>query len=201
VIKPRKPTPVNQASDYWLAREDCEKIISAATSLRDRCIIKLLYFAMMRRNEVRSISIEDIDFTNRLLNLRITKRGKPRTIPVIEPSLLDDLRLIAGNRKQGWLFVSKSKDGRLSNKAINDIVLKSAQLAGIQSPNPQRKGINPHLFRHSFARWLRRQNPPIAIEVLQKLLGHASVSTTLNVYGSADVPFMASELARCMKGE
>jgi len=186
-----------EPSDFWIKREDVERMFATAKSLRDRCILKLLYFAMMRRNEVRSLRIEDVNFDTRMLNLQITKRGRPRSIPIISDSLLDDLRLVIGKRTSGWVFLSKSKDGRLSNVAINDIVAKAGADAGIVNPNPHRKKINPHILRHSFARYLRRQQPPIAIEVLQKLLGHKSVKTTMDIYASADMEFVRGELERC----
>lgn len=198
-VKRKKPEQVNQASDFWLKREDVELIISRARNLRDRCLLKLLYFGMVRRNEARSLRIEDIDFANLRLNLRITKRSKPRTVPIFENGVFDDLRLYIEKRTIGWVFLSKSKDGRLSNKAINDIVGQTAELAGIKQPNPRLKTLNPHIFRHSFARYLRRRNPPIAIEVLQKLLGHKSVKTTIDIYGSADLTFIEDELKRCMQ--
>jgi integrase len=197
-VQRKKPDNVNQASDFWLQRPDVDKIIASARSLRDRCLIKLLYFGMVRRNEARSLRIEDLDFARCRLNLKITKRSKPRVVPVIEPGVFEDLRLHVGKRNTGWVFMSTSKDGRLSNKAINDIVGATAQLAGVKQPNPRRKNLNPHIFRHSYARYLRRRQPPIAIEVLQKLLGHADVKTTLGTYGTADLDFMESELRRCL---
>jgi len=39
--------------------------------------------------------------------------------------------------------------------------------------------------------------PLIAIEVLQKILGHSDIKTTMNIYGSADLQFMEDELHRC----
>jgi len=198
-VQHKKPELVNQSSDFWLKQEDVLRLIGAARSLRDRCIIKLLYFGMLRRNEARSLRIEDIDFQARRLHLHITKRSKPRTVPIIEPGVLDDLKLFIEKRSAGWVFLSKSKDGRLSNTAINDIVGQTAQLAGLANPNPRLRNLNPHILRHSFARHLRRQSPPCAIEVLQKLLGHKSVSTTMNIYASADLDFMEQELKRCSK--
>jgi len=198
---------VNQASDYWLPYEDAQRLINAPTDVRDRAILACLYFGMLRRHEARSLKIEDIDFENRVLHLKITKGTKdgkkenPRSVPIVEDRVFDYLRLHIRGRKAGWVFLSKSKDGRLSNAAINEIVGRAAQLAGIANPNPKHRRLNPHILRHSFARYLRRRQPPIAIEVLQKLLGHKSVSTTMNIYATADLDFMQSELKRCARKE
>lgn len=207
-VKAKKYRGLNQASDYWLPFEDVQKIIGGCYNPRDRAIIMLLYYGMLRRHEARSLKIENIDFANGILHLKITKgtkdgRGKenPRSVPIVESAVFDAIRMHIGKRTSGWAFISNSKDGRLSNQAINEIVKQAAINAKITSPNPNRATVNPHLFRHSFARYLRRQAPPIAIEVLQKLLGHRNVSTTLNIYATADVNFMQAELRRCMKKE
>ena len=43
----------------------------------------------------------------------------------------------------------------------------------------------PHLFRHSYATDLLRRG--VAPEVVQKLLGHASISTTIDTYSHLGV--------------
>lgn len=196
-VAPKKPQRVNERADFALKHEDALRILAASESQRDRSIIGLLYYALMRRDEVRSLAIENLDLINRRLNLTRTKGGKPRSIPIVELGLLDDLRQLAGKRAKGWVFQSKSKDGRLSNKAINDIVAKTATKAGVSNPAPGMKNVNPHIFRHSRARFLRRQSPPIAIEVLQRIMGHSTIRTTLDIYGRPDLAFMEEELKRC----
>ena len=199
-VAPKKPQRVNERADFALRHEDALRILAASESQRDRTIIGLLYYALMRRDEVRSLAIENLDLINRRLNLTRTKGSKPRSIPIVENILIDDLRQLAGKRTKGWVFPSKSKDGRLSNKAINDIVAKTATKAGVSNPAPGMKNVNPHIFRHSRARFLRRQNPPIAIEVLQRIMGHSTIRTTLDIYGRPDLAFMEEELKRCSKG-
>ena len=84
---------------------------------------------------------------------------------------------------KGNIFTSvKNYPGGLSLKQINEIVGKCAQKAGVKHPNPARKQINPHLFRHSFVRNALKAGMPL--QYVQKILGHSSIKTTIDVYGT-----------------
>ena len=52
---------------------------------------------------------------------------------------------------------------------------------------------NPHTARHTFAtRWLRRGG---RMETLSKAMGHASIATTVDLYGHLDLSDVARDLA------
>src|SRR5258708_4292390 len=44
-------------------------------------------------------------------------------------------------------------------------------------------GIVWHTFRHTYRSWLDDTGPPVGVQ--QKLMRHAQISTTMNVYGNA----------------
>jgi integrase len=44
-------------------------------------------------------------------------------------------------------------------------------------------GVGWHTFRHTYRSWLDDTGAPVGVQ--QKLMRHAQVSTTMNVYGSA----------------
>ena len=51
---------------------------------------------------------------------------------------------------------------------------------------------NPHVSRHTFAtRWLQRGG---RMETLSKAMGHASIATTVDLYGHLDVEDLARDL-------
>ncbi|MFX0139898.1 MAG: tyrosine-type recombinase/integrase, partial [Candidatus Hodarchaeota archaeon] len=63
--------------------------------------------------------------------------------------------------------------------------------AGIKNPNPRLKHINPHIFRHSIARYLK--NKGFSVEWIQNFLGHASYKTTMDMYGTLSIDEMQQE--------
>lgn len=175
--------PQLKDSEYHLSKLELKKLIHAAPSFRDRCILKTFAQTGIRRFELVNLDIRDIDFDRRLIHIREGKGDKERTIPCSD-DLLGDLRHLIGNRKKGTLFQSShSKPFALSQ--INNIMTKAGRLAGVQNPNPRYQNINPHLLRHTFARLWKDSGR--SIESLSKILGHTSVKTTLDEYGTEDL--------------
>jgi integrase/recombinase XerD len=60
----------------------------------------------------------------------------------------------------------------MTDAAVHDLVLRLRRQTGI--------GFEPHWFRHTYATRMLRQNVPV--EVVSKLLGHASLATTVKTY-------------------
>jgi integrase len=77
---------------------------------------------------------------------------------------------------EDWMFASPAKLGRLpwSADAVNDAYLKATRLAGIEH-------VSTHSMRHTYRSWLDAVGTPIAVQ--QKLMRHADIRTTMNVYG------------------
>lgn len=169
----------NRPSEFHLRPQAIRKLIESATSPRDRLVIAIFAFTGMRRAELRSLKVEDIDFKEHRITIRHGKGGKTRIVffPQDEESVF--LMQIA-TRRQGYLFPGRS--GCITLRTINNIVARIGRAADIQNPNPRYKNINPHLFRHSVARNWKRTNS--SLESLQKILGHASIKTTLDLYGT-----------------
>ena len=180
------------AAAYHLKPSEVNKIILATDSFRDRCLIKTLYWAGLRRAEVRNLDIRDIDYDRKRITLT-GKGDKTRVVPIISDEFLSDLKHLIGLKKQGLVF-SYAQGKQLSLMAINKIVAKAGKRAGISNPNPRLKHINPHIFRHSIARYLK--NKKFSAEWIQNFLGHASYKTTMDMYGTLSIDEMQTEAER-----
>ena len=81
-----------------------------------------------------------------------------------------------GDLDSDYVFVNLWAEPRghpLSYQAAYDLVLRLRQKTQLD--------FDPHWFRHSYATRLLRAGAPV--EVVSRLLGHASVATTDEVYG------------------
>jgi integrase len=75
-----------------------------------------------------------------------------------------------------WVFASPVKIGRLpySYTGTRRILAQSSEAAGIGH-------LTTHAFRHTYRSWLDAVKTPVAVQ--QKMMRHASIITTMDVYG------------------
>jgi integrase len=170
-------------SEFHLSPDELARLIAGANTERDRLMIVVLAYTGIRRAELRGLQPGDIDSNTERLIVRRGKGGKLRIVFVPQPVATDICRF-AAEHGAGFIFPGRN-GGPMSLRNINYIVTRVGKRAGIPTPNPRYVGVGPHLLRHSFARNWKRSGG--SIESLQKMLGHASVKTTLDCYGTEDL--------------
>ena len=110
-----------------------------------------------------------------------------REIPIINNDLKRDLlthmqemkrerRIIETSR----LIQSRQKES-ITEPMINNIVVAASEKANIKVPNPDRKHVHPHMFRHTFVRYARKYG--LDYVTIQEIVGHSDISTTMGLYG------------------
>lgn len=171
-------------------------MIFACASPRDRCLVRTLAETGMRRAEVASLDVRDADLATRRITVR-GKGGKQRVVPITE-ALASDLRFLIARRNTGPLFLS-NRQGPLTLRQVNRIVVAAGERATVKNPNPASGGqVTCHLFRHTFARmWKQRGGD---IESLANILGHASSSTTVDLYGTLSIDDVQTHYDRIING-
>ena len=166
----------SEASEYTLNEEDVIVIINATKSTRDKLIIELLAFTGCRRSELVLLRFMDISIEHDMIMMPTVKQEKGekskdrtiiayehrRRIPIINNDLKRDLQVYTELLKvkrhitpTSRLIQSREKES-ITEVMINNIVGESAKRAGIKSPNPNRKHVHPHMFRHTFVRYARK---------------------------------------------
>jgi integrase/recombinase XerD len=171
-------------SAYHLRQSDIRKLILAASNFRDRTLIKALWWLGLRRHERAALGIRDIDFERKRVTVRAGQGGKTRVVPIIDDEFLSDLKHFVGPRTAGPLFCG-NRHQAISLRLVNHIVQRVGESAGVTNPNPGRAHLNPHIFRHSIARFLKSKG--FSAEWIQNFLGHQSYQTTMDMYGTLSI--------------
>ena len=185
-------------SQFHLSEEQIKKLIKHTDKLRDKVIIKLLAYCGLRRFELAKIKIEDVNLETNKISIH-GKKNIDRLATIFSDQLAEDLKIymqyVLNNAKEGHLFpaVSSLNDKEhITPTQINRIVAKAGHRAQLNNPIPELKNINPHILRHSCARILKDRG--LSLEVVQRVLGHLSFKTTMDLYGTKSISEMDEEL-------
>jgi site-specific recombinase XerD len=190
-----------------LTATQVQAILDACEHLRDRLLFAILWDAGVRVGEVLGLRHEDLAAAERELtvtprvndNRARVKSGTSRTIPV-SPQLLrlyaDYLHHEYGDLDSDYVFVNlwgQPFGHPWSYASVYDLVRRLRRRVGF--------AFDPHWARHTYATRLLRNGTPL--EVVSKLLGHASVTTTLDIYGhlSAEDARRALQAAGLLTGQ
>ncbi len=152
-----------------LSKKQAMALINHTTNIKHRCILGLLYASGLRRNELLSLKITDIDSERMVINVKAGKGGKDRITLLAEQSLKDLRAYYLEWRPKDYLFEGP-KGGKYSATSVLKILKSAAKRAGIQ------KRVTPHMLRHSFATHLLESGTDL--RYIQVLLGHNSTKTT-----------------------
>lgn len=149
-----------------LTDDEMQTLVSKAESVRDKAIISLLYASGMRVSEITSLNRSDAG-----LQFSVIGKGSKQ-----RPCFMDaeaksyvDLYLKSRTDKSDPMFIGW-RGNRLRAKDVQRMVSETARKAGFT------RRVTPHLIRHSFA--TNRLRKGTDIRYIQKMLGHADISTT-----------------------
>lgn len=154
----------NRELPVW-SKEESKKALNAARHL-DTKLYNMMLFTLhtgLRKSEMFALTHRDIDLFNEKLLIRNSKTGRPRSIPMTldVENLLQMCYIVGGN---GYVFPKTEINGRLK---------KICEYAEIPL-------LTWHGLRHTFATLALEsgQSP----KLVSSVLGHSSVSTTLDIY-------------------
>ena len=150
--------------------------LSGTTGLRDRAIIELMYSTGLRRAEIVSLNVSDLDFERGLLRVRKGKGNKDRVVPVGSRAIswlekyLEEVRpkwIVEDEEKA--LFLSR-RGNRINVDWLSAIVKRIVDAAEVSKTGAC------HLFRHSMATSMLDNGADI--RHIQEMLGHTDISST-----------------------
>ncbi len=171
-----------------LSEAEVEDLLAAARArpgaegVRLTALLELLYATGLRVSELVELPAAAAARDPRVLIVK-GKGGKERMVPLSEPAR-DALKAhriaavdkagrgaIAQARSRKWLFPSRGAAGHLTRQRVAQLLKELAAAAGIDPAK-----VSPHVLRHAFASHLLDHGADL--RSVQKMLGHADISTT-----------------------
>ena len=159
---------------------------------RVRLIVEFMYLTGLRFGEVLALTLEDIDFGNKTLEVKHTLHtsGSKAEIFLDSPKSLASYRVIGISDRvleiiEEYLFIEKegrfifTKNGNpFMIFSFNDFLKRSFKRSGIQKEEDF--VLTTHVFRHSHISLLAELEVPI--KAIMERVGHTNEKMTLEVY-------------------
>ena len=173
-----KVLSVKQVDDLLAQAREGVKAEAKSERLRAarlNCLLEVLYATGLRVSELVSLPEAAARRDQRMLVIR-GKGGRERLVPLNDQAkrTMSDylaLRTEAKLDKSKWLFPSFGESGHLSRQHFARELKALAAAAGLKAAQ-----VSPHVLRHAFASHLLQNGADL--RVVQRLLGHADISTT-----------------------
>jgi integrase/recombinase XerD len=185
--------PGNRKVPDTLTDVEVAQVIAACPRLRDQFLIALLDGTGVRISEALGLRHEDLHLRRGEVhvvhregnaNFARVKGGRNRVVPVTTGLFDRYARYMEdeyGALDCDYVFVNLFRapiGGPTTRANVADLMRRLRATTSIAA-------LHPHAFRHTYATRLLRKNVPI--EVVAKLLGHASAQTTAETYSHLSV--------------
>lgn len=141
---------------------------------RDELLIHVLYVTGMRRAEVISLKVSDVDFANMTIKV-LGKRNKERLVPMLLETkekfkiYLDYRKGLKEINDGSYIFLTLS-----GNKIYETLVYRLIKKYFREVSSKVKT--SPHILRHTFATHLL--NKGADLNAVKELLGHSSLAST-----------------------
>ena len=162
----RSPLPV------VLSGAEIERLLAAISAPLYRAAAMVMYGAGLRISEACALEVTDIDRARGVIHVRHGKGERPRDVVLGDRLYLSLRSYWAANRPPlPYLFPGADPRQPITTAAVRAAIVAAKTASGLG------KHVTPHVLRHSFATHLLELGTDL--RVIQALLGHASVRTTM----------------------
>jgi integrase/recombinase XerD len=175
---PRRPQHLPRSV---LAVSEVEQVLAQPDltdpmGLRDRAILETFYSTGMRRMELITLALRDVDSGRGVVMIREGKGKKDRVVPIGERALDWIERYVAEVRPRcvvepdpGNVFLARRGRPLRSNR-LTELVHRYVSAAGLGKTG------SCHVFRHTMATLMLEHGADV--RYIQPMLGHAQLTTT-----------------------
>lgn len=173
-----KYTPYPEKEDklpIHVNQEEFIKMIQACDNHKHRVIISLMFDCGLRVSEVINLKLNDIDYSNKLINVNQAKGRKDRRVKLSAAMQAIIEIYIQTHNPQIWLLNGQMAKG---SNTITQYSVRSCQqiIKALRLKAQITKPFTCHKFRHGFAMNLLENGTDI--ENIADLMGHKNSKTT-----------------------
>lgn len=157
-----------------LSREQVEQMLLKETNLRNKMILKILYYTGLRVEEISKLKTTSFQGTEQGVIMTVEGKGRKVRSLHLPEFLAQEIFDYIQTCESDFLFVSlKNQFGNCQPLSTSQIfrIIKAAAAQAKLSVAP-----SPHWLRHTSATHAIEAGAPI--HVVQRSLGHESISTT-----------------------
>ena len=172
-IRIKRPRRNHHLPDI-LSKQEIAALIDVTPNPKHKAVIALLYSTGMRREELVNLRLCDVDSDRMVVRITNGKGNKSRDtlLAVKTLKLLRNYYTHSYPKPTKYVFEGRGRSEKpYSATSVEKIVKRAAGKAGIK------KNIHPHSLRHAFATHMLEQGANL--KLIQKLLGHSSLSSTM----------------------
>ena len=152
------------------SKEEVAKILNTEKNIKHRLLLTLAYSSGLRVSEVVSLKKEHIDFSRKVLYIKLGKGRKDRFSILSDKAAALIHEYFSHCDVKTWLFPGQPASKHLSIRSAQAIFDKATTFAKMS------KKTSIHSLRHSFATHLLESGTDI--RYIQTLLGHSNIKTT-----------------------
>lgn len=188
----------NVREDKFVTRAQVDQLHRVA-DLRDKVVIRMLYHAGLRAQELVDLNVEDLDLKNHRVYVNGLKGShKVRSVRFIRPELvIPTIRAYLqkrgidlgnpGDRGKEPLVLGKNGQGRITYEPMREAVKRLGGAIG-------KPDLSPHWLRHGFVVWNKVHGVPP--EITARQIGDTVQTTTMvySHYSQSDVDRVYDEI-------
>ncbi|MGY4385716.1 integrase/recombinase XerD [Pedobacter sp. UYP24] len=154
----------------FFSKEEVRQLFDNTTNLKHKAILMTIYSCGLRLSELLNLKIKDVRSSDKMIRINQSKGNKDRILPLPD-KLLDILREYYQIYKPADYLFEGEKGNQYSARSVQLVLKKALVNARIKTEG------TVHSLRHSYATHLIQSG--IDIRIVQELLGHESIKTTM----------------------
>lgn len=188
VKAPRRPKP----NPVWLIPSEIDRMVAAATNVRDKAIIDVLFSCGVRNTECRELRRSDV--LDKDVHVQHGVKGDENRYVFLSKRAKRHLEMYLQSRTDKSVYLFVTRDGsKIANSSFRYIIANVGRRAGIDPAK-----CHPHAARHGCGTVLMEKG--MHMRGIQDYLGHAFITTT-QIYTHPERGNLRTKHAEVFDGE